>query len=149
MFYTGVEISRNRGTRTFRHTAGMQATAQRQRTRGWGRTAALASVLSAGAAVAAILLMEFLKDRWGGLECGDTNTRTLEWLQLASLVLAAVAVVAGLLGLFAAGARRKVYALTGIIVAVCVVALIWEVPLNGAEGPLGDFGRINCGITVA
>ncbi len=93
--------------------------------------------------------MEFLKDRWGGLDCGDANTRTLEWLQIASLVLAAFGGVSGLIGLFAAGARRKVYGLTSIIVAMCALALVWEVPLNGAEGPLGDFGRINCGITVA
>jgi hypothetical protein len=93
--------------------------------------------------------MEFLKNRWGGLDCGDANTRALEWLQIASLVLAAVAGVSGLIGLFAAGARRKVYALTGIIVAVCVVGLVWVVPLNTAEGPLGDFGVIECGVTTA
>jgi len=107
------------------------------------------SLLAAGASIATLLLLELLKERWGGLNCGDADTRTLEWLQVASLVLALVAGLSGLVGLFADGLRRKVYALAGIATAMAVVALVWVIPLNGAEGPLGDVGRVVCGITVA
>ena len=121
---------------------------QHARTQRWGRRAAFVALVAAGASIIALLLMELLKDRWGGLDCSDASTHVLEWLQMASILSALVAGVAGLLGLVAAGARSKVYALAGIATAVGVVGLAWVIPMNTAEGPLGDVGQITCGIMV-
>jgi hypothetical protein len=107
------------------------------------------SVLSGTVALVCLVVMELLKDRWGGLECSDGGTNVLQWIQLTSLTLAALAGVSGVIGLFAVGVRRKVFAVIGIAIAACFVALVWVIPLNGAEGPLGDVGQIVCGTSTA
>jgi uncharacterized membrane protein YccC len=114
----------------------------------WVRSFAVVSILASAVAVVCLVALEVLKDRWGGLDCGDGRTNVLQWIQLTSLTLAALAGVSGLIGLFAAGARRKIYAVTGMAIAACVVALVWVIPLNGAEGPLGDVGQVVCGTTT-
>jgi hypothetical protein len=105
--------------------------------------------LTVAAAVASILAIEVLENRWGSLDCGDPGTRMLHWLQWAMLVSAAVGAVLGVIGLFATGARQKLHAAAAITVAFAVVVVAIIVPLRGYQGPFGNLGVYTCSEVVA
>ena len=91
--------------------------------RGYLRAAPLAAVRAGGAAIGAIVLIEFFEGRWS-LRCGGSGTRILDLLMWAEFAFAVAAVGLGVAGLFAAGSRSKSISGIGIALGMAVCGLL-------------------------
>ena len=123
----------------------MNITSKREATRPMLAVAFLSVIAAIGAAVS-VVLIEVLERRWDALDCSNSGVDLLERLQWTALVLAAVALVLGLVALFGRTPRTSWLGVSGIVISLVVAALMFlpTVMPSAPEG-LQDIGSFQCG----